>query len=134
MKGGGGTLIGSCYEDVPPSRPPFSGHFLAPETHHFKPFSSSRDGTSIFWKNFAFLIPIFTDFGQILATETKNFAKFIPETPVSSQKNQFCRPYFWKPGRYIPTQIFFEYPPRMKSFKRHISFEAWSYCSFYFST
>ena len=32
---GGGTHIGT-YGDVPPSRFPFSGHFIAPETHHFK--------------------------------------------------------------------------------------------------
>ena len=46
--GGGGTHIGRYYRDVPPSRPPFSAHFLAQEIHHFKPFSSSRDPTSIF--------------------------------------------------------------------------------------
>ena len=61
----GGTQSGRWYGDVPPSRPPFSGLLLAPETRLFKPSSSPRDSTSIekscifktnfywFWLNFS---------------------------------------------------------------------------------
>ena len=40
LEGGTGTC---CPQD-----PPFSGHILAPETHLFKPFTSSGDPTWIF--------------------------------------------------------------------------------------
>ena len=46
-------------------RPPFSGHMLAPETYLFRPLSSFRDTTSIFWKYLVFqhqCLPILTKF------------------------------------------------------------------------
>ena len=71
-----GTHNRKWYGDVPPSRPSFSGHMLAPATHLSKPFSSSRDPTCIFGKNLAFQ-------DHILAISTKfeswdtNFGKIL---------------------------------------------------------
>ena len=88
---------------IPP--PPFSGHFLAPETHHFKLFSSSRDPTSIFQKKLHFqaqFLPILAKF-QLL--RHKFWQKFVPETPVSSQKLSFGDLTFENLGtlRSLPT-------------------------------
>ena len=59
-KGGGLTVEGNTGTS---SRPPFSGHFLALETHHFKPFSSSGDPYFYFLKTFAFPSQIFANVG-----------------------------------------------------------------------
>ena len=90
--------------DMSPSRPPFSGHFFALETHYFKPFSSFRDPTSNFWQNLVFLRPILPNFGKISAPETYNIQqKFVPETPVSSQKISSGDPTFENlGGTYLP--------------------------------
>ena len=68
-KAGGGGEVGQSHWKVVRGhaalKTPISGHFLALETHHFKPFSISRDPTSIFWKNLHFqaqFLPILTKF------------------------------------------------------------------------
>ena len=38
--------MGTCH----PQNPPFQAIFFTLETHHFKPFSSSKDPTSTFWQ------------------------------------------------------------------------------------
>ena len=60
---GGGHSHCTMLQDVPLLRPPFSVLFLAPRTHLFKPFSSSRDHTSIFWKKICIFKPTFANFG-----------------------------------------------------------------------
>ena len=62
---GGGTHIGRWYGDVPPSRPPFSGHISAPETHLFKPFIQIQRPHIQFLQNLTFqyqFLPILTRF------------------------------------------------------------------------
>ena len=60
------SSLGTCRPQYPLSRP-----VLAPETHHFKPFSSSRDPTSIFWKkNCISQAQFLMNFGLILAPGT----------------------------------------------------------------
>ena len=107
----GGTHFERWQGDVPPLRPAFSGHFLAPETHFFKPFSSSRDPTSICGKNpcifktkFCWILPNFS------SRDTK-FTKHLFLRPQFRAQNQFWRPDFRKAGRHIPTQIFVDYFP-----------------------
>ena len=74
----GGTHIGRWYVNMPPSRPPFSGHILAPETHLFKRFSHSRDPLG-FMKNLVFQDRIFCS-----------------GDPSFKPQNQFWSP-FWRP-------------------------------------
>ena len=73
---------------------------VALKTPFFRPHFSSIDPTSFFWQKSCISRPIFADF---LAPETHIL--------VSSQKNQFQRPYFWKPGQHISTRIFVDYLP-----------------------
>ena len=79
----------------------------APETHLFNPFSRSWDPTWIFWKNLAFQ----DQFSPIVSSQDTNFSKNLSGDPSFKPKNQFRRPYFWKPGRRVPTKIFGDYPP-----------------------
>ena len=79
-----------------PKGPPFQTIiFLAPETHHFKLLSTSRDPTSIFWKiSICNLSPIFVilakfqlnDETQKCVPETK---KSVPETLGDTYLGQF---------------------------------------------
>ena len=95
---GGGTHIGRWYKDVPPSRPPFSGHFLALEIHLSKSFSSSRDPTSIFLKkNLAFQDHFLPILPKMLAPETQILAKIHSGDPIFRPKTKFWRPYFCHP-------------------------------------
>ena len=102
---GRGTHIG----DVPPSRPPFPGHILAPETLLFKPFSSSRDApypTLFFWTKDLLFKTNFCRFWLNFTTLTHNFSKFRSGEPSFKPKNKFRRPYLWKPERHIPTRTY----------------------------
>ena len=77
---------------------PFSCHILAPETHLFKPFSSSGDPHLDFLKKILYFK---TNFGWFLAPETHILAKIRYGDPSFKLKNQFQRRYFWKPLRHI---------------------------------
>ena len=68
----------------------------APETHLFTPSVSSYALRFPFFEKFDIFRPISLQFS---APHTK---KIIPETLVFKEKNQFCRPCFWKLVRHIP--------------------------------
>ena len=67
--------------------PPFSGHVLALETHHFKPLSSSRAPPPIFLKNVVFSSPVFADFWLHFSSWDSFSKKVVAETPVSNKKS-----------------------------------------------
>ena len=60
---------------------PFSGYFLATETHFFQPFSSSSSETPT-----STLLKKSYQFCRFWLLRRKFWQKFVPETPVSSPK------------------------------------------------
>ena len=86
-----GLLGGGSYWKVvrSPSKPPyFFRPFLAPETHHFKPFSSSsssRAPTFSFSEKLCIFKP---DFGSISASETQILSKIRSEDPSFKPKKK----------------------------------------------
>ena len=98
---GGGHLHWKVVPRCAFLKPPlFLGHILSPETHHFKPFSSSRD------PHFHFLSSIQDQFfADFLAPETQILIKFVSKTPVSS-KNKKTKTHTQKKNTHThtPTQ------------------------------
>ena len=103
-----GTMGMCCPQD-----PPFSSH-LSLEIHHFKPFSSSRDPTSIFQEILlTFSSPIFADLAKFQLLGLKFLQKFTPEMPVSSQNISSGDPTFENLGGTYLSKNFMSTPSQL---------------------
>ena len=89
----------------------FSGHFLALKTYHFKPFSSSRDTTSVFGKKKCNFNLHFHRFWLNFSSRDTNFSeKSFRRTQFQVKKISFGDPTFENlGGTYLP-KFFFSTP------------------------
>ena len=106
--GGGEHSHYKVLQECATLKTPFSGQFLASETHHFKPLSSSGD-PHLFFEQFCIFIPDFCQFWlKFSSWDTNSGEKFVPTTPVSSQKISPGDPTFENLGGTYLLKTLFE--------------------------
>ena len=106
-KPGGSAHMLEVYGYVPLWRPPFQAPLLLQGPTFLHLVSVLMPSVFCFSINLALLDPFLSDFGKISAPNTLIMTKIRSQDPsfLRKKKNVWqCRPYFWKPVRYIPTK------------------------------
>ena len=93
-----------------PKWPPFKAIFSSGDTP-FQDLLQLQRPYFYFWNKKCIFRPNLHQFWLNFSWDTNFSIEVLSRDASFKPRNQLRRTYFWKPGLYIPTQIFFEYPP-----------------------